>query len=126
VFDKNDINLINGENIIAVQGFNVGRNSTDFYLGLKLEGKKFLPVTEGSVACDIPSGFYKNPFTIKLTANSPGDKIKYTLDGSDPKTAINVLTGVSPVSVLINPESTTGGRGKTGGVVVRASRFQDG
>ncbi|MBK6285328.1 MAG: chitobiase/beta-hexosaminidase C-terminal domain-containing protein [Draconibacterium sp.] len=126
VFDKNDINLINGKNIIAVQGFNVGRNSSDFYLGLKLEGKKFLPVTEGSVTCDIPSGFYKNPFTVKLTADSPGETIKYTLDGSDPKTALNVLTGNSPVSVLIDPGSTTGGRGKTGGVVLRAAKYQEG
>lgn len=126
VFDKNDINLINGKNIIAVQGFNVGRNSTDFYLGLKLEGKKFLPVTEGSVTCDIPSGFYQNPFTVKLTADSPGETIKYTLDGSDPKTGFNVLTGTSPVSVLIDPGSTTGGRGKTGGVVLRASKYKEG
>ena len=126
VFEKTDINLINGENIIAIQGFNVGRNSTDFYLSIKLEGKKFLPETEGTVACDIPSGFYNNQFTVKLTTDSPGETIKYTLDGSDPKTAINLLTGTSPVSILINPVSTTGGRGKTGGVVLRASKFKDG
>ncbi len=126
VFDKNDINLINGENIIAVQGFNVGRNSSDFYLGIKLEGKKFLPVTEGSVNCDKQSGFYRNPFTLILTADSPGETIKYTLDGSDPKTALNVLTGTSPVAVVIDPKSSTGGRGKTGGVVLRASKYQEG
>ncbi|MBK6285133.1 MAG: chitobiase/beta-hexosaminidase C-terminal domain-containing protein [Draconibacterium sp.] len=70
--------------------------------------------------------FYKNPFTVKLTADSPGETIKYTLDGSDPKTALNVLTGTSPVSVLIDPGSTTGGKGKTGGVVLRAAKYQEG
>lgn len=126
VFNKNDIDLLNGKNTIAIQGFNVGRNSTDFYLAAKLEGKKYLPETEGIITADKPSGFYKSPFTVKLTSDSPGGKIKYTLDGSDPKTGSHVLSGISPVSVRIAPNIAEGGRGQTGGVVLRASTYTDG
>jgi len=50
----------------------------------------------------------------------------YTLDGSDPRTSSTFLTGSSPVNVQIDPNSTSGGRGKTGGVIIRASQIEDG
>jgi hypothetical protein len=50
----------------------------------------------------------------------------YTIDGSDPRTSSTFLTGKSPVNVWIDPNSNEGGRGKTGGVVVRASQINPG
>ena len=126
IFEKNEIELINGTNVIAIQGFNVSRNSSDFYLDAKLDGLKKLPETDGSVQCDSPSGFYNYVFTAKLTGPVDGEQIKYTLDGSDPRTSMNVLSGISPVNVSINPNSTEGGRGKTGGFILRASAYKDG
>ncbi len=124
--DKKDIILNNGSNIIAIQGFNAAKNSSDFYLNAKLEGIKILPETEGLIAFDIQSGFYNSPFWVKLSSTAPGETIMYTMDGSDPRTSSTIMTGSSPVSVLVDPNSTTGGRGKTGGVVVRASKISEG
>ena len=126
IFTANNAELINGRNVIAIQGFNIISTSTDFFLNFKLEATAELPQTEGSITCDKPSGFYKNLFTANLTSDLQGETIKYTLDGSDPKTSTTVLTGISPVSVQIDPNSTTGGRGTTGGVVLRASKYQEG
>jgi len=126
ILAKNDVELINGTNVIAVQGFNYTKTSTDFYLNLKFEGKISLPETEGTVTCNTPSGFYNSPFTSKLIGDTPGETMKYTLDGSDPRSSLTVLSGISPVSVRIDPSSTLGGRGLTGGFVLRASRYQEG
>lgn len=125
LLNKNDLNLVNGKNTIAVQGFNVSRGSSDFYLALKLETIKKLPET-GSASISVKSGFYKQPFTSTISTEKAGETIKYTLDGSDPRYSATAITKVSPVSVSIDPATTTGSRGKTGGVVLRASKFETG
>jgi hypothetical protein len=79
-----------------------------------------------SVFCDSPGGFYEQVFTAKLFGELPGDTIRYTLDGSDPRSSATALSSVSPVSIIIDPGSTLGGRGRTGGVVLRASVFRTG
>ena len=112
--DKDKNFLVNGTNVIAVQGFNLSKTSTDFYLNLKVEGIKKLPETDAVVTIDVKSGFYNNPFSVKLTGSAPGKTVLYTLDGSDPRTSSTNITGISPVNVLIDPKSTAGGRGKTG------------
>lgn len=124
--DKDKHFLVNGTNVIAIQGFNFSKTSTDFYLNVKAEGIKHLPETDAVVSIDVKSGFYNNPFSVKLTGSAPGKTILYTLDGSDPRTSSTNITGLSPVSVLVDPNSTTGGRGKTGGVIVRASQIETG
>ena len=124
--DKDKNFLVNGTNIIAVQGFNLSKTSTDFYLSLKVEGIKKLPETDAVVSIDVKSGFYNNPFSVKLTGSAPGKTVLYTLDGSDPRTSSTNITGISPVNVLIDPNSTAGGRGKTGGVIIRASQIESG
>jgi len=123
--EKNENYLVNGTNIIAVQGFNFSKTSTDFYLNIKLEGIKKLPETD-PVTCDMPSGFYNSPFTAKISSPAAGETVKYTLDGSDPRYSATSVTATSPVSVAINPNSTAGGRGTTGGVILRASKFAAG
>jgi uncharacterized protein (DUF3820 family) len=120
-----ELNLVNGVNVVAVQGFNISHSSSDFYLDVKIEGMKSLPEAE-QVSIDYTSGFFKNTFTARINTTGIGDTIKYTLDGSDPRYSTTALTGYSPLDLLINPESNLGGRGKTGGVVLRASRFQTG
>jgi hypothetical protein len=126
ILDKKNISLNNGSNVIAIQGFNFAKNSSDFYLNTKVEGIKKLPETDAVVTIDIQSGFYNSPFWAKLSGSAPSETIFYTIDGSDPRTSSTFLTGKSPVNVWIDPNSNEGGRGKTGGVVVRASQINPG
>lgn len=114
-----------GTNTIALQGFNVSAISSDFYLGAKLEGSIRLPETE-SVICNTPSGFFENPFSINFTTETPGEIIKYTLDGSDPRISPTAIETTSPATVNVDPSSNEGNRGITGGFVVRASHFKEG
>ncbi|MGE0019036.1 MAG: lamin tail domain-containing protein [Draconibacterium sp.] len=125
LLDADDLNLVNGTNIIAIQGFNISKVSTDFYLNIKLETIKKLPET-GKASISVRSGFYTQPFTTTISTEKSGEAIKYTLDGSDPRYSSTAISKVSPVNVVIDPNSTVGGRGKTGGVVLRASKFETG
>jgi len=122
---KGDFELVNGTNVLAVQGFNVSNTSSDFLLNVKAEGVHLLPEAE-PVYFDKSSGFYTFLFTAKIYGAGVGDTIKYTLDGSDPRYSSKAITRTSPVSVTINPASVEGGRGTTGGVVVRASKYKSG
>ena len=87
-----------------------------------IEGET-VPMTEeaGIVLFSKPSGFYDEPFRLQLATLAAGDTIRYTLDGSDPRYASDALMAVSPFHIMADPGSTEGGRGQTGGVVVRAS-----
>jgi hypothetical protein len=71
----------------------------------------------------VPGGFYTNNFTDTLRSSTPNALIRYTLDGSDPRTSPTVLRHYSPAIIPIDPESTVGQRGKTPGVVLRACTF---
>jgi len=122
---KDDLNLVNGTNILAIQGFNVSLTSSDFHINTRKEGIKRLPETDVAT-CNISSGFYSQPFSAIISGTLPGDTIHFALDGSDPRCSATSIQGTSPVSVAINPESYLGGRGKTGGVVLRASKFAAG
>jgi len=123
--DKKDLNLVNGKNVIAIQGFNISKVSTDFYLDAKLETIKKLPETNAP-AISVKSGFFTNPFSTIISTGKAGESIKYTLDGSDPRYSATSVNAVSPATVLIDPNSTAAGRGKTGGVVLRASKTETG
>jgi hypothetical protein len=65
-------------------------------------------------------GFYENSFDVIVYAGTPNASIKYTLDGSDPRYSASAIVQSSPATINIDPESTTGGRGKTPGVTLRA------
>jgi hypothetical protein len=75
ILDKKNISLNNGSNVIAIQGFNFAKNSSDFYLNTKVEGIKKLPETDAVVTIDIQSGFYNSPFWAKLSGSAPGETI---------------------------------------------------
>ena len=64
-------------------------------------------------------GFFDVPFDEVITTETPGATIIYTLDGSDPRHSENTVSGMSPLTVIIDPDSITK-RPKTPGVIVRA------
>jgi hypothetical protein len=67
----------------------------------------------------VEHGFYTTPFDLTISWPDAGSRIRYTLDGSDPRTSPSAGEGLSPVTVRIDPASTVG-RAPTPGVVVRA------
>lgn len=73
----------------------------------------------------VKHGFYDKPFDVTISSPVSGMSIYYTLDGTDPATSSTAIVKSSPAKVNINPSSTTG-RGKTPGVVVRATTKKEG
>jgi hypothetical protein len=67
-----------------------------------------------------PRGFYNNSFTVTLSADTASAVIRYALDGSDPRTSPTAISHISPVTVLVHPQSTEGERAKAPGFVLRA------
>jgi hypothetical protein len=65
-------------------------------------------------------GFYKKPFALTITTEENHAFIRYTLDGSDPRFSNNGITAASSITVLVNPEDTTG-RDTAPGFIVRAA-----
>ncbi len=68
----------------------------------------------------VKHGFYSNPFDITISSSIAGSHIKYTLDGSEPKTSATAIIKTSPVTIKIDPESTEGQRPVSPAVIVRA------
>lgn len=62
---------------------------------------------------DTPAGFYTNSLTVRLTNDTPGAEIRYTLDGSEPQTNNGVVYNPAGLSI-------------SSGVVVRARAFRAG
>ena len=67
----------------------------------------------------VPHGFYETSFSVTVGPDESGSIVKYTLDGSDPQTSGTAILKDSPASILIDPESSEGGRAKSPGVVLR-------
>ncbi|HUV01010.1 MAG TPA: CotH kinase family protein [Bacteroidales bacterium] len=120
--DAAPLNLIDGTNTIAVQGFNVSLTSSDFYFDLSVSAEQDLPMIVDPVGIDISveSGFFEAPFSVVLTSADPTVQIVYTLDGSNPQNSAYSITSDSPVLLQIDPSSTSG-RAATPAVVLRAS-----
>jgi len=65
--------------------------------------KKFLPVTvTGGNSCQVhepgfdpPPGDYSNKKTISFKTDTPDAKVKYTIDGSDPRTSSTAIVGTN-------------------------------
>ena len=121
------LNLVNGTNYIAVQGFNVSINSSDFYLDFEIQAETNLPeiVDTTGIGYSVSSGFFENPFEVVLTSPDPACQIVYTLDGSNPQNSSTGFIVNSPATITIDPESTTG-RPATPAVTVRASLGKSG
>ncbi len=72
-----------------------------------------------------PRGFYDSAFDVTVTGDSSGAVIRYTLDGSDPRTNTAAFESPSPAKIRIDPASTTG-RAATPAVTVRACVLKNG
>ncbi len=125
--DSADVNLIEGENLLCIQGLNVTLNSSDFYFDMGISASLSLPEVSDSLRINFSSeaGFYDAPFELLIETETAGYGIVYTLDGSNPQTSATAIQGNSPVSVQVDPESTAG-RAKTPLFIVRASLAVDG
>ncbi len=121
------LNLSDGINYIAVQGFNVSLTSTDFYIDIDIHAEKNLPqlIDSSGIEFSVQSGFYENPFNLVLSSTEASVQITYTLDGSNPQNSTSGFTSDQPVTIIIDPESTTG-RPATPSVIIRASAGKPG
>ena len=73
--------LVEGDNVLAVQAFNTAVTSTDFFFALALEADTGVADTKFSVN----RGFFSDPFTVAISSATEGAKIRYTMDGSEPR-----------------------------------------
>jgi hypothetical protein len=113
-------------NIIAVQGFNAGISSSDFFMDFSWYAYPEIVLSESTaVFFSHDAGFYSAPFDLTLTAPDANYKIIYTLDGSSPVTSKTRDTVDAPVVIHVDPDNADG-RGKTPAFIVRASLFHDG
>ena len=120
-----DIELKEGENLIAVQGFNVNLESSDFYFDLSIKAKieePVLPEVSDSlkVIYSHLGGFYTNSFLLKMDVPNNDYYIVYTIDGSNPQTSSTAIDGGKSKTISIDPGSSLG-RAKTPCYLVRAS-----
>lgn len=122
--------LVNGTNVLAVQACNITTNSSDFYFDLALEGTAPQPVLSRTrdTRFSINRGFYQTNLTVVVSSDTSGATITYTVDGSDPPTSATAQRGPTPVSVIIDPASTYGGRRPrlTPAVTLRAYASREG
>ena len=124
LLDPDDINLVDGENTLAVQGFNFSLESSDFYFDCSIQAEMVLIDTVG-LQFSVQSGFYEDPFILEITAADPSWKVVYTIDGSNPQESGTAITGGNSVSIPIDPSSSSG-RPATPAFIVRASSCVDG
>ncbi|TWU56426.1 CotH protein [Rubripirellula tenax] len=110
--------LVNGSNVLAIQGLNASASNSSFLIAPELVASKlatmsptyFATPTPGEinrdavsgvverVIADVPAGFYTTPQTITLTSPTSGATIRYTTDGSTP-TASNGTDYSGPITV---------------------------
>ncbi|MBN1671469.1 MAG: lamin tail domain-containing protein [Kiritimatiellae bacterium] len=115
-----------GANVMAIQVFNQALDSTDIKIDIQLDS--YTKVADTTFSHD--RGFYSSPFTCTISTATPGATIKYTLDGSDPRTSGSAFSiNASSGTVSINPASSTGrliNGGKAPCVVLRAYALKGG
>lgn len=107
-----------GTNVLAIQGLNSDPGDDDFLvlpelLGVTVhpaEGRYFATPTPGDangtpylgfigqVTASVPRGFYDAAFSVELASATPGVRIRYTLDGSEP-TESNGLDYDGPLAI---------------------------
>jgi hypothetical protein len=125
--EATEVDLVNGTNHIAIQGFNVSLNSTDFYLDFEIHAEISLPRLTDTMGLDfsVKSGFYDSPFSLSVSSPDPELEITYTLDGSNPQNSLTSMVVPNPALILIDPESTSG-RPAVPSVTVRVSASKPG
>ncbi|WP_289053586.1 CotH kinase family protein [Carboxylicivirga marina] len=127
ILSKDDMALIEGNNTIAIQCFNISLASTDFYFDVDITAERKLPklnltLNEGF---SHRSGFYNEPFILNITSPDESAMIYYTLDGSHPAYTDSLLIGNSRTEVYIDPRSIQN-RAQTPAFIIRACLFKEG
>ena len=70
-------------------------------------------------------GFYNSAFDLTVSWDAANAKIRYTLDGSDPRNSSTAFENASPVAIRVDPTSTQG-RAQTPAFIVRAYALVNG
>ena len=122
-----DILLHEGENTIAIQGFNTNLESSDFYFDLKITADVPIPQTSDSlkVVFSKPNGFYDEPFDLSLNVPDESYNLVYTIDGSNPQNSATIISGGKSATITVDPDDWDG-RASTPCFIVRASLQKDG
>jgi len=110
--------LVEGVNVLAVQGFNATIGSSDFLIDAQLD----TAVADTKFSHD--RGFYDAAFWLTITSATPGATIKYTLDGTNPTNSptVNTFSGSQKIWTFASgPQNERFINGEyPPGVVVRA------
>ena len=123
-----DVPLKEGDNLIAIQGFNYNLESSDFYFDMQLAAQISLPEEAADTAKTLFSttgGFFSAPFQLTISVPDNSYNLIYTIDGSNPQTSATALNGGKSKTININPASTAA-RPKTPAYLVRASLQKQG
>ena len=122
-----DMELNEGENLIAIQCFNVNLESSDLHFNIQVRADYVAPQATDTmkVVFSRPNGFYTSPFDLKLDVPDQAYSILYTIDGTNPQNSATVQNGGKSKTINIDP-SNTAGRDKTPCYLVRASLKKDG
>lgn len=123
-----NLNLIEGNNIVAVQVFNCSLSeSTDLFFDFSMLAEVGTPELIDTIGLTFsePSGFKQSTFNLTITSPDQLAKVIYTLDGSNPQNSTTADTAAITATINIDPASSAE-RGTTPAVVVRASIFKDG
>ncbi len=89
--------LVEGTNVIAVQGFNLTSNSSDFILQVQLDYLEKVDKPE-QPDFSLKHGFFFAPNVVTLSTISVGCQIRYTTDSSEP-TETNGFDYISPIII---------------------------
>lgn len=69
----------------------------------------------------VKHGFYQGAFDVIISSQTAGAAVKYTFDGSDPRTSQTAVSAISPDTIHIDPD---GQLTKAPGVVLRTCAFE--
>ncbi|MDA3821915.1 MAG: chitobiase/beta-hexosaminidase C-terminal domain-containing protein [Bacteroidales bacterium] len=130
VLDADELDLEEGENLIAIQLFNANLESSDIHFNCALKAELaepglsefpgVIPVTFSHI-----SGYYNSPFNLSFSYENDSVELYYSLDGSHPGTSGSGVKYTPGSTILIDPASNVG-RDLTPAVVVRTSFRKDG
>lgn len=89
-------------------------------------GAPIVPVaSDPGIAFSVPRGVQSEPFDLQIVTQIAQGTLRYTLDGSDPRTSASAREAASPLTLRIDPDNTDG-RFTSPVVIVRTAVMRDG
>jgi hypothetical protein len=127
LLEPGQADLVEGENTLAIMGFNQNLESTDFLIDIAIHAEATPPVLHDTAGLkfSVQSGFYENPFYLEIMPSNPLWNVLYTIDGSNPQTSATAVVETDTARIWVDPGSYDG-RPRTGAFIVRASSSVDG